>query len=75
MVKTKTGYKLLIGGGASLKFGRTGKPIQSAHLFDPKTGKWTSARDLPVALMDMSSVQYGDRMLFVGGATTGKTTR
>ena len=70
MVKTSSGYKLLIAGGTSLKFGQSGAPIRSAHLYDLKTKRWSPAQSMPIPLLDMSSVQYGENLLFVGGSTS-----
>ena len=75
MVKTPSGFKLLIGGGSSLKFGKTGSAIRSVHLFDPRTQTWSGAAALPTPLLDMASVQYSEeKVLFIGGSTSEKGT-
>ena len=76
MVKTSSGYQLMIAGGSSLQFGLTAQPLDTAHLWDPKTMQWSTAPKLPYGmLLDMSAVQYGnDKLLFIGGTPNDDNT-
>ncbi len=66
-VAAVVGNRIVVAGGEMIA-NNTPAIIKSVEIYDPGTGKWTFAKDMPVPVHGAASVSLGGKMYVIGGS-------